>query len=113
MAGNSKEFVEEFEKNLPRMKEAAPDAVLGFGGLFQRVMKDGALSLREKELIALAIGIALRCDPCINLHVKKCLDAGATREQIIEAASVVTMMQGGPGYTYLPYVVDALDAFGA
>ena len=73
-------------------------------------MKEGVLSVREKELIALAIGMAVRCDPCINLHVQKCLEAGATREQILEAASVAVMMQGGPTFTYLPKVVEALEA---
>ena len=66
----------------------------------------------EKELIALGVGIAMRCDPCINLHVQKCIEAGATRAQIVEVASVVVMMQGGPGYTYLPKVIEALEAIG-
>ena len=64
--------------------------------MFQSIMKDGVLSLKEKERIAMAIGLAVRCEPCIILHVQKCLDAGATKEEILEAASVVIMMQGGP-----------------
>jgi alkylhydroperoxidase/carboxymuconolactone decarboxylase family protein YurZ len=43
-------------------------------------------------------------------HVEKALKAGATREQVMEAAGVVVMMQGGPAYTALPKVVEALDA---
>jgi alkylhydroperoxidase/carboxymuconolactone decarboxylase family protein YurZ len=46
----------------------------------------------------------------VNLHVQKCLQAGATREQVLEAAGVAVMMQGGPTYTWLPTVVEALDA---
>ena len=87
-----------------------PDAIKNFGGLFQAIMKDGALSLKQKELIALAAGLAVRCEPCIILHVQKCLDAGASKEEILEAASVVIMMQGGPSYTYVPKVVEALEA---
>ena len=73
-------------------------------------MKDGALSLKQKELITLAAGLAVRCEPCIILHVQKCLDASASKEEILEAASVVIMMQGGPSYTYVPKVVEALEA---
>ena len=45
-----------------------------------------------------------------NAHVQAALNAGATREQILEAAGVAVMMQGGPTYTYLPRVMEALDA---
>lgn len=102
-------FFDQWEKDQQQLKEIAPDIARGFGGMFQAVMKEGALSVREKELIALGIGLAVRCMPCINLHVKKCLDAGATREQIIEAAGVTVMMQGGPSFTHVPEVLRALD----
>jgi len=92
------------------MKEQAPDAVNGFAAMFSKIMKDGALSLREKELIALGIGVVQRCAPCIRLHVQKSLDAGATKEQILEAASVAVMMGGGPAYTHVPLVVETLEA---
>ena len=72
-------------------------------------MKDGALSLREKELVALGIGVAQRCTPCIAAHTKKCLDAGATKEQIFEAASVAVVMNGGPAYMHIPVVMDNLS----
>jgi len=72
-------------------------------------MADGALTVREKELVALGIAVAQRCTPCIHLHVQKCLKAGADRKQVMEAASVAVMMQGGPAYTHLPPVLQALD----
>ncbi len=75
-------------------------------------MKEGALSVREKELIALGIGLAVRCVPCINLHVEKCITAGATAAQILEAAGAAVMMQGGPSFTHVPEVVRALEHFG-
>ena len=94
-------------------KAAVPDVVKGFGGLFQATMKEGALRVRDKELIALGIGMAVRCESCIYAHVEKAIKAGATREQVMETAGVVVMMQGGPAYTYLPKVVEALDALAA
>lgn len=91
------------------MKEQAPEVVRGFGTFHQALMKEGALSVREKELIALAIGLAECCKPCISLHVQGCLKAGATREQILEAAGVAVMMRGGPAFTHVPEVLAALE----
>lgn len=110
MSETGKEFYEQFNKDIGAVQKEAGDTIKGFGGLFQATMKEGALSVKEKEFIALGIGLALRCEPCIMLHVKKCLAAGATREQIIEAAGVAVMMQGGPSYTYMPVILKALDA---
>lgn len=91
------------------MKSAAPEIGRGFGTMFQKLMGQGALSVREKELIALAIGLALRCDECVYAHLEKALMAGATREQIIEMAGVVVVMQGGPGYVHVPMLLEAID----
>ena len=110
MENDAARFFEKFKTDMPKMKEMVPDGVAGMEGLFRKTMKDGALTVREKELVALGMGIVLRCVPCINLHVKKSLEAGATKEEVLEVAGVAVMMQGGPGYTYIPMVTDALDA---
>ena len=109
MASEVAAFFSQWETDQRQLKESAPDIARGFGGMFQAIMKEGALSVREKELIALGIGLAVRCVPCINLHVQKCLAAGASREQIIEAAGITVMMQGGPSFTQVPEVLRALD----
>jgi AhpD family alkylhydroperoxidase len=105
----TREYFAKFKTDVEKMKAEIPDAVQGFGGLFTKVMKDDALTAKEKELIALAIGVAVHCPPCIRSHTQKCLDAGATRQQILEAASVAVMMAGGPAYVHIPLVLDTLD----
>jgi len=112
MSGDAKAFFEKWPSDLEKMKATLPDTVRGFGTLFQSAMKPGALGTKEKELIALGIAVAQRCAPCINLHVQKCLDAGARREEILEVAGVAVMMQGGPAYTHLAVVLEALEALG-
>lgn len=92
------------------VKAEMADTLKGFGALHQATMKPGALTALEKELIAFGIGLALRCENCIYAHVKASVGAGATREQILDAAGVAIMMQGGPSYTYLPRVTEALNA---
>ena len=110
MANNTLAFLEKFKGDIEKMKASAPDMMKGFGGLFLNIMKDGALKKKEKELIALGIAVAQRCEPCINLHVQKCLEAGNSPAEVLEAATVAVMMQGGPAYTHIPVVIEALEA---
>ncbi len=95
-------------------KARAPELGKAFGPFFQGLMKEGGeggLSVKTKELIALGIGIAVRCEPCILTHVEKCLKAGATPKEVMDAAGVAVMMGGGPVYTYTPIVAAALEHF--
>ena len=110
MSEEVKEFSAKFQGDAAKMKEQTPDMISGFSGLFAKIMKDGSVSLLEKEFIAVGIAVAIQCPPCIKLHVKKCIEAGATPEQVLEAASVAVMMAGGPAYTHIPVVIDTLEA---
>ena len=110
MANDVNVWFQDFKKGAGRLREQAPDAVNGFAGMFAKIMRDGAVSLKTKELIAVSIGVALKCEPCIRLHVQKCLDLGLTKEEILEAASVAVMMGGGPAYTHMPIVLETIEA---
>src|SRR5437868_6613158 len=97
-----------YENNAAAMRPvraAMGEVVKGFAALHQAAMKPGALTAVEKELIALAIGLAVRCENCIYAHVRAAISGGATREQVLDAAAVAVLMQGGPTYTYLPRVI--------
>jgi len=105
----TKEFLTKFQNDLEKMKFQANATLNGFAGLFSKTMAEGALTVKQKELVAIGIAVAKQCEPCIRLHVKKCLDADATREEILEAAGVAVMMEGGPAYTHIPMVIESLD----
>jgi AhpD family alkylhydroperoxidase len=109
MSTNAKMYYENNAAVMKPVRASMPDLLKGFSGLHQSVMKGGALTVMEKELMALAIGLAVRCENCIYAHVQAAVNAGATREQILESAGVAVLMQGGPTYTYLPRVIEALD----
>lgn len=113
MLNHPAKFYESWPAEMNAMKAAAPEIAKAFGPFFQTLMKPGALTVKEKELIALGMGIALRCEPCIYSHVEKCFKSGATPEQILEVAGVAVMMQGGPAYTYAPLVAAAVEHFKA
>lgn len=113
MADDVKEFYAAFKKAVGQMQKETPDLLGGFTGLFKNVMGEGALTVVEKECVALGIAVADACVPCIRLHVQKALDAGASRSQILEAAAVAVMMGGGPAFTHVAEVMKALDALEA
>ena len=102
-------FYEQWPVEMNATKERAPEIGKAFGPFFQGLMKEGALSVKTKELIAVGIAVATRCQPCIYAHVEKSLKAGATGAEIMEAAGVAVMMGGGPAYVYAPVVAAALD----
>lgn len=88
-----------------------PAHMKGFMTLHEAVGTDGALDVKTKELMSLAIGIAVRCAGCITCHVKDSLDAGATRAEIMEVIGVAIMMGGGPSIVYGVEAKEALDEF--
>lgn len=94
---DSKEVLAEnsklFRENLPGVTE-------NFSDLCGTVFKDGKLSLKEKELIALAIAITVKCEGCIVHHTTGCVEAGCTMEEISEMIGVCVAMGGGPSKTF-------------
>ncbi|WP_062297915.1 carboxymuconolactone decarboxylase family protein [Demequina maris] len=88
-----------------------PGTIKGFFNLHHAALEDGALTKSEKELIALAIAIAVRCGGCITCHVKDALSAGATPEQIYETIGVAILMGGGPAAVYGNEARKAVEEF--
>jgi AhpD family alkylhydroperoxidase len=113
MPRSAEDYYEHNAVVMKPVRESLPDLMKGFSGLHQAAMKPGALDVRQKELIALGIGLALRCENCIYAHIRAAIKAGATREQILETGAVAVLMAGGPSYTYLPCLTEALDALAA
>lgn len=119
MQQNATAFYESWPAKMNAMKAMPGGVEIGkaFGPFFQGLMKDatseGGLSVKQKELIALGIGVASRCEPCIYAHVEKCLKAGAMPREVMDAAGVAVMMGGGPVYTYTTVVAAALEHFAA
>ena len=64
--------------------------------LEQKTFKDGSLSKKQKELIAIGISLVNSCESCLEWHIKQALDAGSTAEEVIEALEVGFEMGIGP-----------------
>ena len=94
--------------NIKTLRKDMPETMAGFSAMAQAAGKDGALDRKTKELIALAIGIATRCDGCIGFHAEALVRLGATRAEVEECLGMAIYMGGGPS---LMYAADALMAF--
>lgn len=103
--------VNEFFEYTAKFSQQYPEIGQSFMGLVGSIMQDGKVKSKEKELIALGIAVGLRCVPCIYAHTNGSLKMGATPEEILEAASVAVLMQGGPGMAHVMEVMKALEAF--
>ena len=93
---------------LAKFRQEMPDLMNGFNALATAATKEGALSKKTKELIALALGIAAHCDSCIGFHVQALVKLGVTRQELLEMLGMAVYMGGGPS---LMYATDALRAF--
>ncbi|WP_425050379.1 carboxymuconolactone decarboxylase family protein [Psychromarinibacter sp. S121] len=104
-----KHHLDETSANLADYRKTHEAAGRGFTAMHRGAMGEGSLTLREKELIALAIGIAQRCVDCIGFHVQAAAKAGATRDDVADVIGVATLMGGGPAYMYGVKALEAYD----
>lgn len=91
------------------MRKAQPEALAGFGALAKAAIAEGALSAKQKELIALAIGVTQRCSGCIGFHVKALHRLQCTRAELEEMLTVCVYMGGGPALMYAAEAIAAWD----
>lgn len=96
---------------LATLRASTPDTMKSFAELGRAATTDGALDRKTKELIALALSVAARCDPCIGFHMQTLVKLGATRQQVDETLAVATYMGGGPSLMYAASAITAFEEF--
>ena len=108
MEKNYSDICKRISGDLKKLRADIPDTMQAFSALAKAASRDGALDRKTKELIALAIGIATRCDGCIGFHTEALVRLGATRQEVEETLGMAVYMGGGPS---LMYAADAIAAF--
>ena len=111
MTTNYTEYHEHLEERLTQLGRELPGPMTGFARLHKKAVEDGALNAKTKELMALAVSIAVRCEGCIAYHVHDAVAAGATRQELVETIGVAIMMGGGPALMYATHAMDAIEQF--
>ena len=104
-------LTEDIKALMRTMRGDAPNVMKAFSGLAQAASAPQAIDIKTKELIALAISVAIRCDDCIGFHVKAALDHGATREEIVETLGMAIYMGAGPSVMYATHALEAYEQF--
>ncbi|MDD5382155.1 MAG: carboxymuconolactone decarboxylase family protein [Candidatus Margulisbacteria bacterium] len=77
------------------MLKAIPEINQKFVDFYREVFKDGVLSLKVKELIAIAVSLGAGCEPCYETHLEKARKLGNTDEEIREAIAVAELVAAG------------------
>jgi AhpD family alkylhydroperoxidase len=103
----------ELTGDIRSLRAGAPDVMKGFSALAQAALKADALDSKAKELIALAIAIATRCDGCIAFHAEAAMKQGASRAEVLETMGMAVYMGAGPSVMYAAQALEAFDQFAA
>ena len=105
------ELTRNVSKHLSALRTHNADVMQAFGALGKAALAPGALDEKTKELIAMAIGVASRCDACLGFHARALVRLGATPEEFREMLAVAVYMGGGPSLMYAANALAAYEEF--
>jgi AhpD family alkylhydroperoxidase len=108
---NYRELTQGVSVRLGELRSSTPEVMKAFNEMGRAATAPGALDSKTKELIAMALSVAVRCDPCIGFHAKALVKHGATRQELDETLAVATYMGGGPSLMYAASAVTAFEEF--
>lgn len=107
--GKNQDILTRLKAGIGALTQLVPEPAKSFLAFDSTAGKAGVLDRKTKELIAVALGVAARCDGCIAAHVNGALKAGATREEIGETLIVAVSMGGGPSLVYATRAIEAME----
>lgn len=93
------------------LRGGAPDVMKAFSGIAQAALKADALDVKTKELVALGIAVAIRCDGCVAFHAEAAVKQGASRAEVLETMGMAIYMGAGPSVMYAAQALEAFDQF--
>ena len=106
-------MTKELSAQLRNLRGGASEVMKAFAGMAQAATAARALDAKTKELIALGIAVAVRCDDCIAFHVKAAVQQGATKEEVLETLGMAIYMGAGPSVMYASHALEAFTQFDA
>jgi AhpD family alkylhydroperoxidase len=106
-----RELTHSVSARIASLRSSTPEVMKSFNDLGRAATTAGVLDAKTKELIALALSVAARCDPCIGFHMRTLVKLGATRQEVDETLGVTTYMGGGPSLMYAASAIAAFEQF--
>ncbi len=95
------------------LRTGTPETMKAFSSLARAALEPKALDTKTKELLALGIAVAIRCDGCIAFHADAAMRQGASREEVMETMGMAIYMGAGPSVMYAAQAVEAFDQYAA
>lgn len=105
------QIARDLSQEIAVLRTALPDTMSAFSALARSATEARALDTKTKELVAVAISVALRCDGCIAFHVKAARRAGSSRDELCDVIGMAIYMGGGPSMVYGAEALSAFDEF--
>lgn len=112
MSDSYNDLTKQLRAKLAQFHKEIPESMAGFGQMSQAAMKEEVLPTKQKELIAMGIGIAMRCQGCLGFHAKALVKLGCTRAEFMEMLQVAMYMGGGPSVMTAAEALMAYEEFG-
>ena len=106
------QYLKEVEETVNEFKQELPEAFAAQTVFNDAVYKDGALSTKVKRLTAMAIAVQAGCPGCITYQTRLAVEVGATKEEVVEAASVAMSIGGASASAWVWVVVQMLKELG-
>ena len=115
MTGSSNwpDFTKTLSADMRNLRSGHPDVMKAFSAIAQAALAPKALDAKTKELLALGISVAVRCDDCIGFHVKAAVEHGASRDEVLETLGMAIYMGAGPSVMYASHALGAFTQFEA
>ena len=92
---------------IKKMNELAPEVMKAFWAFDKAAVADGAIPMKYKELIAVAVALTTQCPYCIEIHTGNARRAGATDAELTEAAMVAAALRAGAAVTHATHALSA------
>lgn len=91
--------------NIEKMNELAPDVMKAFWAFDKAAVAAGSISVKYKELIAVAVAVTTQCPYCIDIHTANAKAAGATDAELVEASMVAASLRAGGAVTHTTHAL--------
>jgi AhpD family alkylhydroperoxidase len=98
-------YTKENLSQLKKMDSLAPEAMKAFWAFDKAAVADGAIPVKYKELIAVAVALTTQCPYCIEIHSGNARKAGATETELVEAALVAASLRAGAAITHATHAL--------
>src|SRR5258707_12282348 len=90
---------------LRQMNELAPEVMKAFWAFDKAAVAEGAIPVKYKELIAVAVAVTTQCPYCIEVHSNNARNAGATETELVEASMVAAALRAGGSVTHATHAL--------